>query len=188
MATQSPLDLALLTRSNWESKSTPRADQPSLACRTQTKATAGLATFSCSINQTGNGFVLSAADTTTSLTPLPVTEPFVVAPASSTYHLVFTTEPGTRGSNRERCLRPQPLVAMRTPSGAIVPSTDQIALSISTSPGSGVLTCASVHAVKGKAKFSGCSINLAGNRYTLKATDTTNPAVSATVSTAFNVV
>jgi hypothetical protein len=102
-------------------------------------------------------------------------------------HLAFTTQPGN--AKPGSALSPQPVVSVENSSDVVISSTDVILLTIWNNPGSGALSCTSnpVTATGGTATYSGCSISNAADGYTLVATDSSNPAVTPVVSSAFDV-
>ena len=142
----------------------------------------GVSSFaSCSISAAGAGYTLNAS---TGLLSTVASTPFNIGGLQ----LVFTVEPGNAGVGA--LLAPQPVVAIENGSGVITTgadSTDVVTLTISTNPGSGVLTCPAVAAVAGVATFAGCTVSAAGIGYTLYAADTSNGAVAPTTSTPFNI-
>jgi len=156
-------------------------------------AVAGVVTFSnCSISAAGNGYTFVASDSTNPSTITPATSTAFDVTASgggagAATHLAFTAEPGNGAPGHP--LSEQPAVSVENASNVAVPSTDVITLSISTNPGTGTLACTpnGVSAVAGVATFVGCAINNAGTGYVLTATDTTNGALVAAISSAFNV-
>jgi hypothetical protein len=163
----------------------------SLTC-TPTDAVAGVATFTgCTINMVGNGYTLTATDSTNGATTPATSTPFNVpsgglggGPAT---HLAFISEPGNGAPGHP--ISEQPIVAVENAAGVPVSSTDVINLTVTTNPGSGTLTCAAnpLAAAGGVSAYSGCGLNNGGTGYVLTATDTTDGALTAAVSTPFNV-
>jgi hypothetical protein len=151
-------------------------------------AVAGVATFAnCSINAAGIGYTLVATDSTNPGTITAATSSTFDITAGGTDHLVFTIEPGNGAPGHP--LSAQPSVAVENASNVPVASSDAITLTISTNPGTGTLTCTSnpASAVVGVATFSRCAVNNVGTGYVLTATDTTDAALSAAVSSPFTV-
>ena len=191
--------------------STPLTGGPgTLTCTGGTTATvsAGVATFSgCAISPAGTGYQLRATVLTSATIPVNsrVDSLAFNIGASVTTQLAFTTQPlgAYTGSVPTGAVgiawSIQPVVAVRTLTGATITSdyTTQVTLSITpgtpTSGVAGVLTCAGGNtrtAVAGLATFSGCSISAAGTAYQLRATavsSTTIPTNTTVDSYAFTI-
>ena len=152
-----------------------------LTCTTNPlAASSGVATFAgCKISKTGIGYTLTASATgLTSAT----SATFNVNTATK---VVFTTQPG--GGPGGSVWAQQPVVTVQDSSGNVVTgSFASVTLTISINPGGGTLTCTTnpLAASYGVATFSGCSINLAGTGYKLKAAAT---GLTNATSTAFNI-
>jgi hypothetical protein len=83
----------------------------------------------------------------------------------------FTVQPG--GAVAGQPFATQPVVSIVKGNSVVTSATGSITLSIASNPSGGVLTCTggpSRTLAAGVASFSGCSINNAGNGYTLLAT------------------
>jgi trimeric autotransporter adhesin len=151
----------------------------------QQAATAGVATFSgCAINKAATGYTITATDGTLTATTS-VTLTVGVGPAAQ---LVFTQEPGN-ASGTGQALSTQPQVTIED-AGGNTETGNTSSVTLTLNPPSGVsharLTCSSnpLSATNGVATFSNCSVNKAGNGFTLTATDGT---LTSATSTAFNV-
>jgi hypothetical protein len=153
-------------------------------------AVAGVATFSdLSINQVGTGYTLTASDT--GLTRA-TSSPFNIT-ASTTLHLVFTTQPSNTTAGAH--INPAVQVAIEDQFNNIVTSDmSNVTVAIGTNPGGGTLGgTLTVAAVNGVATFSDLSINKAGTGYTLTAADgsitgATSNAINITPAAASQVV
>ncbi len=137
-----------------------------LTCATNPiNASAGVSTFSCSINKTGVGYTLTA--TSTGLTSV-TTSSFNITPGAAT-QLVVTTQPAatsTAGTNFTTGVSVEDALG-----NVVTTSSAPVNLAIANNPGAGTLSCTTnpVNASGGVATFS-CSINKAGVGYTLIAT------------------
>jgi hypothetical protein len=105
--------------------------------------------------------------------------------SSAATKLEFTTQPGNGVAGA--ALSAQPVVAVRTASGATVISDNatQVTLAIS---GGATLTCTgglTRQVTAGVAAFAGCSVTPAGEGYTLTATS--SPALTPATSAAFDI-
>jgi hypothetical protein len=164
-----------------------------LTCTTNPKnATNGVDTFAgCSINKTGNGYTLTA---TSSGLATATSNTFNITPGAAT-QLVFTTQPSST-ANGATAFAQQPVVTVEDANGNTVTSSNaSITLAIGTNPSGGTLTCTTnpLAATNGVAAFGGCSINLAGNGYTLTAaasglTGATSTTINIAVGSATKLV
>ena len=153
---------------------------------TQTvNAVAGTATFSTlSINKTGTGYTLTASSS--GLTGA-TSNTFNITPGTAT-QLIFTTEP-SNSATAGTAFPQQPVVTVEDANGnTVTGSAASILLAITAGTGTAgaALSCTTnpLAASAGVASFAGCSINLAGNGYTLRAT---SGALTAATSSAINV-
>jgi hypothetical protein len=155
----------------------------SLSCTTNPlAASGGVASFSgCKIDKAGTGYTLTATDgTLTSAT----SSSFDIALGAAA-KVVFTQQPSS--STGGIAFATQPRVAVEDAGGNIVSSdSSNVTLAIGTNPGGGTLTCTSnpLAGVGGVAAFSGCTIDKAGNGYTLIATD---GSLTSATSSSFNI-
>jgi Tfp pilus assembly protein PilV len=150
-------------------------------------ATAGVATFSgCTItNASGEQGNYTVKATTTGGPTQATSNSFSVAGTAT--KLIFFQQPTS--STGGVAFPTQPVVKVEDSSNDVVTSnTSSITLAIT--PGTGTtgaaLSCTSnpLNATAGVATFAGCSINLAGTGYTIKATDGT---LTAATSNAINI-
>lgn len=148
---------------------------------TSVTVTAGVAKFSgCSINDTGDGYSLTASDSS-----VPVLPPFNpnISPyfdiAGTATKLVFTTEPSTTATAGV-AFPQQPVVSVEDANGNVV-TTGSYSVTLSSSSGTGTFNCTTpVATTSGVANFSGCDISLAGGPYTLTATATSLTSATST--------
>jgi hypothetical protein len=153
----------------------------------QQSASAGVASFSgCAIDAAGNGYTLTATDG--SLTPA-TSLSFAIATGPAA-QLAFTTQPGGR-TVHALPFQEQPVVTVKDAGGNTVTgdsSTVTLAITAATGTAGAHLTCnpsTNQRAARnGVASFSGCSIDLAGNGYSLTASDA---ALTPATSQTFNV-
>ncbi len=154
---------------------------------TFTGADAGQHTFSGITLYNAGTATLTATDT--AVASITGTSGTITVGPGAASGLAFTTEPagGTTGA----AWSTQPVVAVQDAGGnTVIGSTATVTLAIGTNGGGGALTCAlnPATAAAGIASFSGCSINNAGNGYTLTArsngiTGATSGAFDITAST-----
>jgi len=152
---------------------------------------AGIATFSgCSIDRAGIAYQLVASSSPAQATATSGAFTVTAGPASK---LAFTIQPTTTSIGTAF---PSNVAVAIEDAGSNVISSGIVAtiqLGIGSNPGGGTLTCLSGNAVAtvgGVATFTGCSINAAGNGYTLTATAiSTTPVTTLAPATsiAFNV-
>jgi hypothetical protein len=145
------------------------------------QAVSGVATFSTlSINKSGAGYTLSAADG--SLTGA-TSSSFNITPGTAT-KLAFGIQPTstTAGST----ISPSVTVLVQDSLGNVVTSNSSaMTLAIGTNPGSGTLSgTATLNAVSGVATFGTLVINKTGAGYTLTAAD---GSLTGATSSAFNI-
>ena len=139
----------------------------------------------CTIDKAGSGYTLKASDGGLASA---VSGAFdVVASSQGASRLVFTVEPG--GGPAGVAWNTQPRVTVEDSSGNAVTSYNGgVALNIVAGAGTpaGALNCSAnpVTPVDGVATFGGCSINLAGVGYTLRAN---SGGLTLTTSTPFDV-
>jgi len=144
----------------------------------------GVATFAgCKIDKAGTYTVTATAS---GLTSASATLTVVAGPAAK---VAFVAQPGT--SIVSQAFAIQPVVAIQDLGGNTVTTgaaaTAVVTLSLGANPGGGTLTCTgglSKAAVLGVALFTGCSIDRAGNGYTLVATAS---GLTSATSSPFNV-
>ena len=174
---------------------TPTAGGPgTLACTSNTATlTGGVATFmNCSINTAGRNYQLYVFPTLLGSLVAPVSSaPFGVTGAPAAF--VFTATPSS--GSALAAFATQPVVQLVDAAGNVLTATPAFPVTLAITTGTGTagafLTCAAnpVTTVSGVATFAGCTINLAGAGYTLRATGYPllgGVAVIGT-STAFNV-
>ncbi|HEY5112442.1 MAG TPA: prepilin-type N-terminal cleavage/methylation domain-containing protein, partial [Acidimicrobiales bacterium] len=142
----------------------------------------GVVTFSsCMIDTAGAGYTLTAADGSLSSA---TSSAFTVSTGIPT-QLVFSTQPGN--STGSSTLSTQPVVNVEDAYGFLVtPDNSTVSLAITPSTGSSgaaLSGCAQTES-SGVVTFSGCAVSLAGNGYTLTASD---GSLTAAISTSFNV-
>jgi autotransporter-associated beta strand protein len=153
-------------------------------------ASSGTATFSTlSINKTGTGYTLTAADG--SLTQA-TSAPFNVTPGTAT-QVVFGVQPSNTTAGKT--ISPAVTAQVEDSLGNVVTTdTSNVTVAIGTNPGSGTLSgTVTVAASSGVATFSTLSINKTGVGYTLTTADgtltkATSAAFSITPGTAAQVV
>ncbi|HEY9304968.1 MAG TPA: hypothetical protein VIO95_11825 [Mycobacterium sp.] len=138
----------------------------------------GVTTFSgCKIDRAGSNYQLHATDGTFAAAD---SNAFTVSvgPASQ---LVFTQQPD--GSATINAPFPkQPIITAEDAGGNTVTAySKSISLAIATGPAGAALSGCAGSLTNGVDSFSGCQLNTAGS-YTLKATDTSSPVLSATSS------
>jgi len=142
----------------------------------------GVVTFSsCTIDTAGQGYTLTAADGSLSTA---TSNAFSVSTGVAT-QLVFAAQPGN--SYGGSTLSTQPEIDVEDANGILVP-TDNSTVTLAVSPGTGssgaaLSGCTQAESV-GVITFSGCAVSLAGNGYTLTASD---GSLAATISSSFNV-
>jgi trimeric autotransporter adhesin len=146
----------------------------------------GVTAFSgCKIDKAGTGYQLTATDNTLTADSAPFT--VAVGPPAQ---LLFTTQPDGNAIVGPP-LPTQPKLTVEDAGGNIV-TTDSSTVTLTITPGTptaggpGVLSGCTQTEGSGVISFSGCSINVAGNGYKLRAADNSLPAVDSagfTVST-----
>jgi hypothetical protein len=142
----------------------------------------GVVTFSsCTIDTAGQGYTLTATDG--SLSPA-TSSAFSVSSGVAT-QLVFASQPGN--SSGGSTLTVQPVVDVEDANGILV-TTDNSTVALAVTPGSGssgasLSGCTQTESA-GVITFSGCAVSLAGNGYTLTASD---GSLASATSTSFNV-
>ncbi len=139
---------------------------------TTATVSAGVASFTCSLNKTGTGYTLSA--TSNPAHGSATSNAFNIVPAAAS-QLVFTTQPGGGGAGATWAQ--QPVVTVEDASGNTITSgagsNASVTLAINTGPGTGFsCTTNPVTAVAGIATFAGCKIGGTAGNYTLKANAT----------------
>lgn len=136
-------------------------------CDVQSQSSGATEFDDCEIDRAGTGYRLRATDgaATGDSTAFNVT-------VGSVFDLRFTTQPGG-GATGGLAFPTQPVVAAVDAGGNTVTSyTSTVSMSISDGGDRDAdLTCPSVRAVGGVATFSGCSIDLEGDDYELRASD-----------------
>ncbi|HUZ41829.1 MAG TPA: type II secretion system protein, partial [Acidimicrobiales bacterium] len=142
----------------------------------------GVVTFSsCMIDTAGAGYTLSASDGTLTTA---TSSAFTVSTGVPT-QLVFATQPGS--STGSSTLSTQPVLNVEDAYGFLVTndnSTVSLAITPSTgSSGAALSGCAQTES-SGVVTFLGCAVSLAGNGYTLTASD---GSLASVISTSFNV-
>jgi hypothetical protein len=166
--------------------------------RTQTTSS-GVASLSCSIDKAGNGYTLTADDTA-ALAQITGTAFNVTSGPAARLALCWgtastcnTTAPTGFTGGVAWPSGSQPQIRVQDANGNTVTSdnTTMVALSISTNPSSGVLTCATSltrTVVAGVAAYTDCRIDKAGTGYRLQAAS--SPALTAATgnpTNAFNI-
>jgi hypothetical protein len=146
--------------------------------------TSGNATFAnLSLNRSGTSYTLTATDTTTPTATTATSNAFnIVAAAAKT--MTFTTQPATNSDVPAGTTIP--LVAHVLDASGNAVAGDNITLSIGTNSGGSTLTVTTnpvATNASGDATFAGVSLNKVGSNYTLKATDGSTPALTATSNT-----
>ena len=137
----------------------------------------------CSINEPGTGYELTATDG--SLTPA-TTVPFNVS-AGIAAQFGWATQPGQGLGGSP--LSTQPIVHILDAQGNLVANDNTtVTLSIANNPANGNLTNCTAQANGGIASFTGCTIDKAGNGYTLVASDAADNLPTSVQSNPFNVV
>src|SRR5262249_28137473 len=144
-------------------------------------ASGGIATFSTlTINKTGVGYTLTAADASLSGA---TSGTFDITPAAA-HHLAFGVQP----SNTVAGALISPAVTVRVLDqfdNLVTGDTSNVTVAIGTNPGGGTLSgTTTVAAVAGIATFSTLSINKVGTGYTLTAAD---GSLAGATSTTFNI-
>jgi len=156
-----------------------------------------VATFSnCTITAAATGDNLRATDAADGIH---VTSNGFNVTASTPSAVVFTTQPSPQGFAND-ALNTQPQVSIEDQYGNVVTTDSTSKVTLSITPGTGTtgatLNCNpvagdaanQVTAAKGIATWSGCTINEAGNGYTLTAKDNTDAGTPTTASDAINVL
>ena len=141
----------------------------------------GVATFSnLSIDKTGTGYTLAAADGSLTMTTSSL---FTVNPGTAT-KVAFVQQPTTAPINTP--ITPAVTVAIEDANGNVVTTnTSLVTLAIGTNPSAGTLSGTTMAlAISGVATFSNLSINNAGIGYTLTASD---GALTGAISSTFNI-
>ena len=143
----------------------------------------GVATFTgCTIDKAGSGYTLTATDAADSLNVPVASNAFNIAVGPPS-QLTFAISPA--GSVTGDPFGTQPVVAIEDAGGNVVTTaTNAVTLAIGTNPGGGTLGGCSATTTSGLASFSGCTINQAGNGYTLAASAT---SLAGATSSPFNV-
>ena len=139
----------------------------------------------CSLSAIGT-YTLQASDPTDGILPVP-SNPFVIT-AGIPAKLVFHEQPVSGTAGTAFATTGQPIVVWIEDSSGNVLTGDNntVTLAIGTNPSGGTLSgCGTTTASNGVATFTGCTINAAGNGYTLKATDGVDSLTST--SNAFNI-
>ncbi len=140
-------------------------------------ASAGVSTFSCSINKTGTGYTLTA--TSSGLTSV-TSSAFNITPGAPV-SLVVTTQPPTTATAGTKFTTG---VSVEDVFGNVVTtSSAPVTLAIANNPSGGTLTCTTnpLNASGGVANVS-CSVDMAGTGYTLTAT---SPGLTSATTNAF---
>ena len=151
-------------------------------------AVAGVASFSCSFDKTGDGYTLAASDTTgTSGHPYTsATSSLFNITAGAAAQLVFTTQPGSTVAGST--VAPAVQVSVEDAHGNLVTgdNTTTVTVAIGTNPGSATLGGTLTQTVSGGvATFNNLTLNTAANGYTLTATS--SPAHGTATSSLFNI-
>jgi len=142
----------------------------------------GVVTFSsCTVDTAGRGYTMTATDG--SLTTA-TSSAFSVSSGVAT-QMVFAAQPGN--SSGGSTLSTQPVIDVEDANGILVP-TDNSTVALAVTPGTGssgasLSGCTQAESA-GVVTFSGCAVSLAGNGYTLSASD---GSLSPAISTSFNV-
>ena len=142
----------------------------------------GVVTFSsCTINLAGQGYTLTASDGSLSAA---TSNAFSVSSGVAT-QLVFTSQPGS--SSGGSTLSTQPVVDVEDANGLPVTidnSTVSLAVTPSTGSSGATLSGCTQSENAGVVTFTGCAVSLAGNAYTLTASDGT---LTTAISSPFNI-
>ncbi len=156
-----------------------------LSCTTSPlAASAGLATFAgCKIDKAGTGYTLSASSAGLTSATSSAFNITVGSPA----RLAYSSQPS--GGTGGVAWATQPVVLIQDAGGnTVTTDTSSVTLAITNGTGTGgaALSCTANPraAVAGQATFAGCTIDKAGNGYTLTAT---NGTLTSAISAAFNV-
>jgi hypothetical protein len=152
-----------------------------LSGTTTVTASSGVAFFSTlSINKTGTGYTLTAAD---SLLTNATSSAFNISPGA-TNQLVFGVQPSNTTAGAT--ISPAVTIKVEDSLGNVVTNdTSSITVAIGTNPGGGTLSgTTTVPASSGVGSFSTLSISKAGIGYTLTAVDGT---LTSATSSAFNI-
>ncbi len=149
----------------------------------------GLATFSdLSINQAGNGYILSATSSINSTNLAVNSNAFNITPAAAT-QIAFIQQPTNTVAGAT--ISPAVMVAIEDKFGNVETgdTTDQVSVALGgTSPTGGKLNGTTTVTVSGGVDtFGDLSINQAGTGYTLVASSPTNSNLSSITSNAFNI-
>jgi len=144
---------------------------------TGSTARSGVASFgNCQIDKAGTAYQLHASANSGAATG--DSAAFDVS-AGAVTQLVFTTQPGgtiTGGT----AFPTQPVVTAQDAGGNTVPSyTRAIALTIQTGTRNAVLSGCSATTTSGVASFAGCTLDLVGSNYQLRASDGSRNVTSA---------
>jgi trimeric autotransporter adhesin len=135
------------------------------------------------VDEAGANYTLTATATATGMTSA-TSNTFTVTVGSAT-QLVFTQHPFTTAHGV--VFATQPIVAVADVGGNTVTGRSAtVTLAIGTNPGGGPLTCTTnpLAASAGVATYAGCSINNAGNGYTLTAT---SPGLTSATTSGFDI-
>ena len=141
----------------------------------------------CSLNTIGT-YTLQASDPTDGIAPVP-SNPFAIVTGTPA-RLVFQGQPANGTVGTPFATSSQPIIVwIEDASGNVLTGDNStVSLAIGNNPGSGTLSgCGSAGAVNGVATFTGCTLNTAGNGYTLTATDSTDGLTNPAASNAFNI-
>ncbi len=145
--------------------------------------TGGLAVFAgCAVDRVGAGYTITASRTGFA-SVASGTFTISVGPAAA---LVLTT--GTSGGTGGLAWATQPVVTVVDAGGNPTPSAAVVTLALASNPTGGVLACSggdSLGATAGIATFAGCSVDVAGAGYTLRAT---SPGLAAATGAPFAIV
>ena len=160
-----------------------------LTCTATTVVTdgSGDAQFAaCKIDKAGTGYILRATDTTSVGSGTAESAALTITAGVAT-KLAFVNQPALGVPNT--AFASQPAVTVQDVSGnTVTSSTATIALTLTTNPGSGTLTCNQASnqlaATAGIAAFTGCRINNVGVGYQITAA---SGGLTSAVSTAFDV-
>ena len=149
-------------------------------------ATAGVATFSCTLDTAGS-YTLNATDLTDGTVSSTTTPSFTVSVGGNATQLAVTAEPASINAGSSVSIG----ISVEDANGNLVTSatgaTDSIKLAVSSGPTASLAGCAAnpVTASAGMATFS-CTINVPGT-YTVSATDQTQGSVTTARSSPFTV-